>query len=116
MSHDVAAGEEEEEGRKAVGRRGPRRVTTEEREEHEKTHLPYRDWCEVCVKARGRKMAHRRKEDEEENVDVPRISMDYLFLTESDRSASKNPVFVMVDEATGNKFARAVSKKGVGIT
>ena len=24
-----------------------------EREEHEKTHLPFRSWCKACVKGRG---------------------------------------------------------------
>ena len=41
--------------RQAVGLPGPESVSKEEREEHERTHLPYRSWCEVCVKARGRK-------------------------------------------------------------
>ena len=24
-------------------------------------HLPYRDWCPVCVKAQGRESAHRKE-------------------------------------------------------
>ena len=26
----------------------PASVTKEEREKHERTHLPYRSWCEIC--------------------------------------------------------------------
>ena len=46
LSQEVVAAEEqnedeeEEEGRKAVGIPGPERVSKEEREEHERTHLP----------------------------------------------------------------------------
>ena len=65
-----------EEGRQAVGLLGPERVSKEEREEHERTHLPYRSWCEVCVKARARKRVHYKqkedkKEDELKNVHPP---------------------------------------------
>ena len=24
------------------------RVSKQERDEHERTHLPYRDWCDIC--------------------------------------------------------------------
>ena len=60
-----AGGEKEieEEGRRATGVPGPRRVSQEEREEHERTHLPYRSWCEICVKARGRKRAHLKQKE-----------------------------------------------------
>ena len=40
--------------------------------------------------------------------------MDYHFLSTEDREASQNPFFVMVDEKTGCKFARAVGTKGLG--
>ena len=50
-------------------------------------------------------MAHRRadeqeKEDEKEAA-VPRIAMDYFFMSVEDEAACKNPMFVMVDEQTG---------------
>ena len=69
LGFDMVAGEEEvqseivsEEGEEGVvpGRmRPPQRVSKQERDEHERTHLPYRDWC---VKARGNRVAHRRGE------------------------------------------------------
>ena len=37
----------------------PRLPTQEEIEQHELTHLPYRNWCPVCVKAKGKDLAHR---------------------------------------------------------
>ena len=40
--------------------------------------------------------------------------MDYFFLTEEDRTKGSNPMIAMVDEQTGEKYARVVSSKGLG--
>ena len=45
---------------------------------------------------------------------VPRISMDYFFMSEADKKAHENPLIVMVDEETKEKYARAVGRKGIG--
>ena len=37
----------------------PRRPTEKEVREHEVTHFPYRNWCEVCVRAKGKDADHR---------------------------------------------------------
>ena len=37
----------------------PKKPSKEEVEEHWKTHLPYRNWCEVCVRGRGKEDAHK---------------------------------------------------------
>ena len=41
------------------------------------------------------------------------MSMDY-FMSQADDKADKNPLIVMVDESTGEKYARAVGKTGIG--
>ncbi len=112
----MATGEGEE-GRDSKGLRAPQRVGRKEREDHERTHTPYRSWCKCCVWARGMKMAHRRqnREGEEDGLEkVPRVSMDYWFMGEEDREAGENPLIVVVNERTGEKYARAVGRKGVG--
>ena len=38
----------------------PRRPTQKEVEDHERTHLPYRNWCSVCVRAKGKDADHRK--------------------------------------------------------
>ena len=43
-----------------------------------------------------------------------RISMDYFFMSQDEEKASANPLMVMVDESNGNKYMRAVGKKGLG--
>ena len=62
--------EDGEEARVARARRAPRGPTQIERELHELTHLPYRDWRGRCVRGAGEKTPHRRKgvESEEEKL------------------------------------------------
>ena len=71
---------EGEEGRASVGIRAPQRVSKVEREEHERTHTPYRGWCPYCVKERGRNTPHMKgqKGKDDAEVKVPRVSMDYF--------------------------------------
>ena len=40
-------------------------------------HIPYRDWCPVCVQAQGREMGHMK--DEHKERQVPEYSWDYCF-------------------------------------
>ena len=50
----------------------------------------------------------------EEEQKVPRIVMNYNFMSTEDEKNGKNPVLGMKDESTGNRFMRAVCKKGIG--
>ena len=42
-----------------------------------KGHIPYRDWCPVCVQAQGREMGHMQ--DENKEWQLPEYSWDYCF-------------------------------------
>ena len=42
------------EARVARGKKPPKDPTRKEREEHELTHMPFRSWCEDCVKSKAR--------------------------------------------------------------
>ena len=57
-------------------------------------------------------MANRDKEETER--EVPRVAIDYFFMSQEDERAQDNPMVVMVDERTGQKYARAVGHKGLG--
>ena len=105
-----------EEGRAAVGVRVPASVSKAQKEEHELTHCPYRAWCSICVKARGQKMPHNyhKDEDADENSKVPRASMDYFFMSKKDQDAKENPIVVIVNEETNERYARATGQKGIG--
>ena len=107
---EIHAGEEE--GRTAVGMTTPKMVSRKEREEHELTHLPYRSWCEHCVRGRGRTTAHKQIQHDRE-VELPRVSIDYFFLNDTDKEKNVNPMIVAVDESTGEKYGRVVEHKGL---
>ena len=62
-------------------RAGPRnKPTAREREEHEATHMPFRDRCVHCMLGRGRSHHHVSKKRSEDLSRVPIVAMDYYFL------------------------------------
>ena len=75
-----AEGSQEEADDADRGVRRPRRLADPtipsevEVEEHNLTHLPYRSWCEHCVRGRGKEMAYRKKVSPE--GELPEISLD----------------------------------------
>ncbi len=67
------------------------------------------------MEGRAYKEAHRVKaEEDKEKNGVPRISMDYFYLRQRGDEAKEFPLIVVVNEESGEKFARATGKKGVG--
>ena len=56
--------------------------------------------------------AHDEKEKEIEAVH--RVSMDYFYMSQAGEDANENPCLVVVDEETGERYARAIGRKGVG--
>ena len=62
-------------------RAGPRnKPTAREREEHEATHMPFRDWCTHCMMGRGRTRHHVSKKRSEDLSRRATSVMDYSFL------------------------------------
>ena len=62
-------------------RAGPRsKPTQREREEHEATHVPFRDWCAHCMMGRGRTHHHVTKQKSEDQSRRPIIAMDDFFM------------------------------------
>ena len=58
--------------------------------------------------------AHSRDKAGEELIKIPRVAMDYFFISKRDEEAKVNPVIAMVDEETGERYARAAGNKGIG--
>ena len=54
--------------------------TQKEREEHEATHVPFRDWCANCMMGRGRTHHRVAKQESEDQSRRPIIAMDYNFM------------------------------------
>ena len=42
------------------------------------------------------------------------VGMEYFYMSDEDFKASVNPLIVMVDEETGEKYCRATGRKGLG--
>ena len=62
---------EGEEGRMAVGMRPPPVVSQAERDEHNRTHTPFRSWCPHCMRGRGKSTPHMKGQQDEELTAVP---------------------------------------------
>ena len=76
MEVEEAEGSEEEVNRADVVRRpkparDPGQPTRMEEEEHSMSHLPYRSWCQHCVRGKARASAHRRGGDTGEREKLP---------------------------------------------
>ena len=109
--------EEEEEADVPNTRRAPKGPTQKERAEHEATHIPYRDWCRHCVRGRATNKPHRSKPGEEEDAQgrkVPRISMDYFFMSQEGGKAAEYPMIVMIDESIDNRYIEGSEQEMLG--
>ena len=118
---------EGEEGRKPRHKKVPASVSAEVRAEHELTHLPFRSWCESCIKGKANEDFHRKRE-EEKKEDVARFCVDYCFFTKAlaQDSATTNfkdlkeerpdstAVLVCRDQKSGALFAGVANSKGPG--
>ena len=54
--------------------------TKDERERHALTHIPFADWCQFCVRCKGRNLPHRRLPELPEKDTLPVVSMDLAYL------------------------------------
>lgn len=90
---DVSAGGPEPEvdgsgrdGYKAAQHQGqdaPCTPTQAEIDHHALIHLPYRNWCPIYVKGKGKAAAHRSIESHRE-AGVPVMSIDYAYLCDAE--------------------------------
>ena len=77
----------------------PTRVYTPSPDEYNRhcaTHLPYRNWCPICVQAKRNNPAHRSSKPEDKYKHIPVISMDYMYLNEKG-DEENNPILVIHD-------------------
>ena len=122
-----------EETKSVKMKKTPRQPSQREREEHERTHLPFRDWCTHCIKAKSRNDPHKRETDvmkDEEFTDnaISTVSFDYSYfndklgkMTKEEYNEALNkgermnkPMIVIEDRETGAIVAHMCSQKGPG--
>ena len=68
--------EQREEAEESKGVNRGTKLSRKEVEEHERTHLPFRNWCKHCVFGKAKSNPHR-KADEREG-EKPVVSIDFL--------------------------------------
>ena len=86
----------------------PRLPTEAEVDEHDLTHIPYRNWCPICVRCRGKDLDHRKAVGEGRGVSE--YAFDYCF--PGDEFGFKLVVLAGREKVTGMYFATAVPTKG----
>jgi len=91
-------------------RKDPGEPTKEEINRHNVTHLPYRSWCPICVKAKGKIRAHlgRHKLLEEE---LPTVSADYFYMGMEGEEGTV-PMIIIKDLHTKCIFTHVIREKG----
>ena len=109
--------EKDEEDKEEFGMRqmkrvqDPRTPSKEEREDHEKTHLPFRSWCRHCVRGRGKQLPHREGAQE---TTTDEIHMDFGFLGKEDEAQKTIPILVVKERKSKMLMAAAVPTKTTG--
>ena len=87
----------------------PRKPSKKEVEEHVlKNHGQYRNWCPICVKAKGRDLDHRADATKERGLSE--YSFDYCF--PGDEFGSRLTTLVGRERKTGMLMATSVPMKG----
>jgi hypothetical protein len=89
----------------------PRKPNQEAIDEHERTHLPYRNWCRHCVKGRGKEAQHRKTTDKPE---MPEFHIDFGFFGDEGSPGKTVPVLVVRERLTKMAMAAAVPSKSTG--
>ena len=68
--------DETEEGRVILGQKRVYAPSAKEYEDHMRTHIPYRRWCESCVRGKAKNTAHTSAV--RSHYEVPIIAYDYM--------------------------------------
>ena len=94
--------------------RDPGCPTSEERERHYKTHVPFRPWCPVCVEAKGIEDPHHCAQHGREH-EIPLVAIDYKSFGQSgEHEHYKGTALIVKDRDTTTIHGHIVNEKGVG--
>lgn len=102
----------------SIGLKRPELPSWEELRDHEKLHIPFRDWCKHCVMGRARNDPHFK--DRSQASEVPRISWDYMYMHEEGAHKRRPdivkgeglPILVFKDNISKATTARVAPSKG----
>ena len=103
--YDTDNEEETQQAQRPRGMKAPQQPTRQERFEHELTHLPYRTWCPICVKSKGRTDNHPKQTSKQ-----PVIQVDFTYMKAfGDKQVL--PVLTAIDVESGMAMAVLVQDK-----
>jgi hypothetical protein len=115
IGEEIELPEDGDEAITAVGLPKPVKPSQAEVEAHNRSHIPFRNWCEICVKGRAQDMPHKMKE--KEGYGKPVVMLDYGY-TKDDKGNKKDikyngkPIIVAKDSISGYVTANMVPRKG----
>ena len=87
------------------GVKAPEQPTQQQIREHNLTHLPYRNWCPICVKSRGKADSHKNQTSKQ-----PVIQIDFCYIKGIDDQQT-TPILTAKDIQTGMTSATLVTDK-----
>ena len=103
----------------------PGQPTQFHRDEHNLTHFLFRSWCSACVLGQAKDAPSRKVKAQFAESILPRVRMDYCFLTEDvdkesgehgeaevERARTSITVAVMQESLSKSVWAYAVESKG----
>ena len=98
----------------AKGIPAPEAPTAKEKEEHARTYLPFRQWCDICVKARGIADRHSSKPADPDRYRVPQLVLDFWFMGGlGSEGRDSLPVLTMYERMREALSGHRVDTKGV---
>jgi len=115
---DQVESDNEEEDEKEYGEREVKKVkdlakpSPDKIEAHERTHLPFRSWCEACVKGRGKEEACRKVDGGGGERNLPEVHFDFCFPKHEDEEGMT--VFCGRERDTRMTLASTVPSKSTG--
>ena len=83
---EAAREDEDEIGRRPRSAPAPKLPSQAEVDEHELTHVPFRNWCVHCQRGKARRRRHLRshkhkvKKAGEPGLELPIVSVDYMYM------------------------------------
>ena len=81
------------------------------REWHTTRHVPFRDWCPICVASRGRSSPHRRVVVNKTADALPKFQTDYMFIRKVAESKTQ-PCITFVETRNGKVISFMCARNG----
>ena len=110
---EIESGEGEMGSRSTNKMTDPRQPTSAEIDDHKRTNLPYRNWCSVCVKGRGKEMPHMKAAGDHL---LNEVYLDCMFLGSKDLAGETAPCLVVRERLSRIAMAAAVPSKSTGVS